>query len=69
MAHLRQTRMRRLSSQSRKEAERKLQVSGMHDWLSRHSLVAVPRVEISKTRKAALRALLPAPTPDEAAPP
>ena len=32
-----------------------MQLSQMHDWLSSHSLVAVPRVEISKTRKAALR--------------
>jgi hypothetical protein len=27
----------------------------MHRWLHTHSLVAVPRVELSKTRKAALR--------------
>jgi len=54
-APLRQARARRLSARQRRDAERKLQNNQMHQWLSTHSLIAVPRVEISKTKKAALR--------------
>ena len=55
-APLRETRERRLKPPERREAERKVRMSGMHDWLLKHSQPAVPVVEISKTRKAALRA-------------
>lgn len=54
-APLRQARAQRLSARQRREAERKIQNNQMHQWLSTHSLIAVPRVEISKTKKAALR--------------
>ena len=54
-APLRAARERRLRPRQRHEAERKIQLSEMHSWISTHSLVAVPTVEISKSRKAELR--------------
>lgn len=54
-APLRQARAKRLSARERRDAERKMFNNQMHQWISTHSLVAVPRVEISKTKKASLR--------------
>jgi len=45
----------RISRQKRFEAERRLQRYNLHHWLMTHSLVAVPRVELSNSRKAALK--------------
>mmetsp|Transcript_33909 Transcript_33909/g.56033 ORF Transcript_33909/g.56033 Transcript_33909/m.56033 type:complete len:277 (+) Transcript_33909:56-886(+) len=45
----------RISPLKRLEAERRLQRYNLHHWLTTHSLVAVPRVELSNSRKAALK--------------
>jgi len=45
----------RIAPKRRLEAERRMQRYGMRQWLMTHSLVAVPRVELSQTRKASLK--------------
>ncbi len=48
----------RLSPRQRHVAHRKWQSAQMHDWLHKHSYVAVARNEVSETRRAALHECL-----------